>query len=201
MSAPESIAAPAPYANPVQRDVANHLGMWTLIATEVLFFGGLFLAYTIYRASYPAAFSAGSHRLDFWSGTINTAVLLSSSLSMALGDAFIKRGRRLPLQVCLALTAALGALFLAIKFSEYHDMYRDHLVPGINYAAGGAPQVQLFIFLYFAMTGLHAVHMLIGLAALTWLMRSNHRGRPVLALRGLCLGLPLSAPVPDPALG
>jgi len=174
---PESTAVPAPYGHAAQRDVANHLGMWTLIATEILFFGGLFLAYFIYRASYPAAFSAGSHRLDFWSGTINTAVLLTSSLSMALGDAFIKRGRRLPLQVCLALTAGLGALFLAIKFSEYHEMYREHLVPGINYAAGGAPQMQLFIFLYFTMTGLHAVHMLIGLGALGWLMRSNHRGR------------------------
>ena len=77
------------YRDADQRRAANQLGMWTLISTEVLFFGGLFLAYSTYRHAYPAAFSAGSHRLEFWSGTINTAVLLTSSLFMALGDGHI----------------------------------------------------------------------------------------------------------------
>jgi hypothetical protein len=84
-----------------QRDLANHLGMWAFIATEVLFFGGLFLAYFIYRITYPSAFAAGSHTLNFWRGTINTAVLLTSSLTMALGDAFIRRGNRAALRSCL----------------------------------------------------------------------------------------------------
>jgi cytochrome c oxidase subunit 3 len=177
MTHPDSIAVPTPYADASQRDVANHLGMWVLIATEILFFGGLFLAYFIYRISYPAAFSAGSHRLDFWSGTVNTGVLLSSSLLMALGDAMIKKGRRRALQRCLAGVASFGVLFLAIKFSEYHQMYREHLIPGIRYQSAGPPQIQLFLLLYFAMTALHAVHMLIGIGVLVWLMRSNRRGR------------------------
>lgn len=160
-----------------QRVIVNQLGMWTLIATEVLFFGGLFTAYAIYRSSYPAAFAAGSHRLEFWSGTLNTAVLLTSSLCLAVGDVMIKRGRRRALQVCLWGTALLGALFVAIKFLEYRHMYQDHLVPGIDYHADGPPQMQLFILLYFIMTGLHVVHMLIGLGALACLGWLNGRER------------------------
>jgi cytochrome c oxidase subunit 3 len=177
MSAPPPATVPAPYADAGQRDLANHLGMWILIATEILFFGGLFLAYFIYRNAYPAAFAAGSHRLDFWSGTINTGVLLTSSLFMALGDGMIKEGRRRSLQVCLLLTASLGLVFLAIKFSEYHEMYRERLVPGIRFESDGPPQLQLFLLLYFTMTALHALHMLIGLGLLVWLMRLNGRGR------------------------
>jgi cytochrome c oxidase subunit III len=173
----ESIAIPSPFHDRTQREVANQLGMWTLLATEVLLFGGLFLAYVTYRHSYPAAFSIGSHRLDFWSGTINTAVLLTSSLFMALGDVMINRGRRGALQACLVITAALGLLFIGIKFSEYHQMYRDHMIPGIRFDATGPAQLQLFLFLYFAMTALHAVHMLIGIGVLSWLMWLNHQAR------------------------
>ena len=177
MTSAEPASAPSPYSDAAQRDVANHLGMWTLIATEILFFGGLFLAYCGYRGAYPAAFSAGSHRLDFWSGTVNTAVLLTSSLFMALGDAMIRVGRRRGLQVCVTLTAGLGVLFLAIKFSEYREMYAEHLVPGIRYGAAGPPQMQLFLFLYFVMRALHAVHMLVGIGLLGWLLTLNRRGR------------------------
>ena len=177
MNAPDSRATTTPYASPAQRETANQLGMWTLIATEILLFGGLFTAYSIYRYTYPAAFAAGSHRLEFWSGTINTAVLLTSSLCMALGDLMIKAGRRQALQLCLLATVVLGLLFLGIKFSEYYRAYRDHLVPGINYHAEGPPQMQLFFLLYFIMTGLHAVHMLAGLGALSWLGWQNHRDR------------------------
>ena len=176
MSAP---AAPLPeaYADARQRDVANHLGMWAFLATEILFFGGLFLAYFIYRSTYPAAFAAGSRTLNFWRGTFNTAVLLGSSLSMALGDAYIKQGRRRALQVCLATTAVLGAVFLAVKASEYHEMYAKHLLPGRGFEAGAAPGLQLFVLLYFTMTGLHAFHMLVGLGLMAWLLRQNRRGR------------------------
>jgi len=177
MKTAEIAALPPQYHDRPQREGANQLGMWTLIATEILFFGGLFLAYALYRLSYPAAFAAGSRLLDFWSGTINTAVLLTSSLSMALGDAFIKRGNRRALGICIACTAVLGALFLAVKFLEYRDMYRADLVPGINFGGNTAPQVELFVFLYFVMTGLHAVHMLAGLGAMAWLFRLNRLGR------------------------
>jgi cytochrome c oxidase subunit 3 len=177
MKAVEVAGPPPQYEDSAQRESANQLGIWTLIATEILFFGGLFLAYLIYRRSYPAAFATGSRLLDFWSGTVNTAVLLTSSLSMALGDAFIKRGMRGALTACITCTALLGALFLAIKFHEYSEMYRDHLVPGISYGGNMAPQVELFVLLYFAMTGLHAVHMLAGLGAMLWLIYLNHLGR------------------------
>jgi cytochrome c oxidase subunit III len=177
MKASEHAAVPLQYQNKAQRESANQLGMWTLIATEVLFFGGLFLAYTVYRASYPGAFAAGSRLLDFRSGTINTAVLLTSSLSMAMGDALIKRGRCQALGACIACTAALGLVFLGIKCFEYRDMYRSHLVPGVNFSGNVTPQVELFVFLYFATTGLHAIHMIVGLAAMAWLFGLNRKGR------------------------
>ncbi len=166
------------YHDRVQHSASNRLGMWAFIATEILFFGGLFTSYAVYRHAYPAAFAAGSHRLDFWIGTINTALLLTSSLCVALGDRAIKLGRRDALRGYLVATWLLGALFLVLKGSEYATVYRDHLVPGINYHAPGfPPQMQLFLFLYFAMTGLHAVHMVAGLAAIGWLIGLNHRGR------------------------
>jgi cytochrome c oxidase subunit 3 len=150
--------------------------MWTFIATEVLFFGGLFLAYFIYRMSYPEAFYNGSRDLSFWKGTLNTAVLLTSSLALALADAFMEQGRRRPFRICLLATAVLGAVFLAVKFSEYREMYERHLVPGMDFPPGVAPATQLFVFLYFVMTGVHALHMLIGIGVMVWLGRLEFRG-------------------------
>src|SRR5450432_816950 len=167
----------APFSDATQRGVAQHLGMWAFIATEILFFGGLFTCYALYRMTYPAAFAAGSQRLDFWIGTANTAVLLTSSLSMALADQAVKMDRRAALRWCLAGTWLLGALFLGLKFFEYHEKFREHLVPGAHFlpAGGAAPPVQLFFVLYFAMTGLHALHMVIGLGAIAWLgWRAGH---------------------------
>jgi cytochrome c oxidase subunit 3 len=162
-----------------QRSGANQLGMWTFLTTEILFFGGLFAAYAVYRYAYPAAFAAGSHHLDFWIGTINTAVLLTSSLFMALGDHAIKEGHTRALRWCLLATALLGATFLALKGYEYAQKFQEHLVPGHDFhpERDGTPQIQLFILLYFAMTGLHALHMLAGLAVIGWLLWLNHRGR------------------------
>jgi cytochrome c oxidase subunit 3 len=177
MRTPATPPLPAAYGDQRQLDLANHLGMWAFIATEVLFFGGLFLAYFVYRMTYPSAFAAGSQTLNFWRGTINTAVLLTSSLTMALGDAYIRRGNRDALRRCLIATAALGVLFLAIKASEYQEMYGKHLVPGLPFDPQASPPMQLFVFLYFAMTGLHAIHMLIGLGLMAWLLRLNQGGR------------------------
>lgn len=170
-----------PFRDAEHRSLANHLGLWTFLATEVLFFGGLFTAYAVYRVAYPQAFAEGSRQLDFWIGTINTAVLLTSSLFMALGDHALKAGRHGAFRWCLLLTAALGVLFLALKFHEYHSKFSEHLVPGLNFQLDApnpwAPQIQLFLFLYFALTGLHAVHMLAGLGAVAWLFWLHHRGR------------------------
>lgn len=172
-------SVPVQFRDAGQRSVANHLGLWTFLATEILFFGGLFICYVVYRVAYPAAFAAGSHLLDFRIGTANTAVLLTSSLFMALGDRAIKLDQRAALRWCLLATWLLGALFLGLKFFEYHEKYGEHLVPGAGFKASGpwAPQIQLFIFLYFAMTGLHAIHMLGGLSAVGWLLWLDGRRR------------------------
>jgi cytochrome c oxidase subunit III len=176
MSPQPTAPLPAAYGDRHQREMANDLGMWTFIATEVLFFSALFTAYVIYRATFPAEFSAGSHALNFWKGTFNTGVLLTSSLTMAMADAFMKMGRRPAFRACLLATAVLGTLFLAIKFSEYREMYLKGMVPGMPFPVGTKPAFQLFVFLYFVMTGVHAVHMMVGLGLLAWIARLEHRG-------------------------
>jgi cytochrome c oxidase subunit 3 len=176
VSAHRPASLPIAYGDRSQRDAANDLGMWTFIATEILFFSGLFLAYFIYRTTYPAGFAAGSRELNFWRGTLNTLVLLTSSLTMALSDAFVDRRSRTAFRVCLASTALLGTLFLVIKFSEYHEMFAKHLVPGLPFAPSVEPSVKLFALLYFIMTGVHAVHMLAGLGTMSWLFRMEAKG-------------------------
>jgi cytochrome c oxidase subunit 3 len=156
-----------------QRDVAR-IGMWIFLATEVMLFGGLFAVYTVYHHLYPLAFAAGSHRMDFWMGSVNTAVLLISSLTMVLAVDAAKRRRRAALLLCLALTMTLGAAFLGIKAVEYTGHIHDHLFPGVYFQFDpgmpvAAPGVELFFCLYFVMTGLHALHMVIGLSLLGWL--------------------------------
>jgi cytochrome c oxidase subunit III len=169
--------APSPYTDREQHAIANHLGMWTFLATEILFFGGVFASYAVYRYTYPKAFAAGSQHLEFWIGTVNTAVLLTSSLFMALADLAVKANARDALRWTLLITWLLGAVFLGLKFHEYHTTWREHHVPGVNFHFEGAdgPHVELFMFLYFAMTGLHALHMLFGLGAIAWLLWLNRR--------------------------
>lgn len=174
----------SPYVDPTQRSGAQHLGMWTFLATEILFFGGMFACYAVYRASYPAAFANASGRLDFAIGTTNTVVLLASSLTMALADNAAKAGRRGRLRACLAATGVLGALFLGFKGYEYHQKFVEHLVPGLDFHPEGAaaPPMQLFFVLYFALTGLHAIHLLIGLGVMAWLFGRARASRPVEAM-------------------
>ena len=161
------------------RATTNQLGMWVFLTTEILLFGGMFVVYSLYRGVYPAAFRQGGQTMDFWLGTLNTAVLLTSSLFMAVADRAVRANRRRQVTACLLVTILLGLAFLGIKSYEYHAKYAAHLVPGSRFRAGGgrAPQLQIFLFLYFAMTGLHAVHMIGGLAAVSWLLALNLRGR------------------------
>jgi len=164
----------------LQQREASTLGMWIFLVTEVMFFGGLFTAYVTYRALYPDAFAHASHHLDVVLGTFNTAVLITSSLTMALAVHAAQVGRRGRLVACLCLTALLGATFLVVKAFEYAEKFEHHLVPGPAFGwpeSAEAPNVQLFYSLYFAMTGLHAVHMVIGLGILTWLILGARRGR------------------------
>jgi cytochrome c oxidase subunit 3 len=162
-----------------QQREASSLGVWVFLVTEILFFGGLFAAYTIYRWAYPDAFIAGSRRLDAELGALNTGVLLTSSLTMALAVRSAQVGRSRLAAVLLGLTVVFGAAFLGVKATEYHHKFVEHLIPGAGFQMLGpiAQPAQLFFFLYFAMTGLHAVHMIIGIGVLLALIVPTFRGR------------------------
>ncbi len=160
---------------------ASQLGMWIFLVTEILFFGGLFLVYSVYRTLYPTAFGDGSNQLDLTLGTVNTAVLIGSSLTMALAVHAAQSGRRNAQVFFLIATIALGSVFLGIKGVEYAHKFHEGHVPGPNFTfpGGDAQQVELFFSLYFCMTGLHAVHMIIGigiLGVLTWMARRGRFG-------------------------
>jgi len=161
-----------------QRD-ASSLGMWVFLVTEILFFGGLFLAYTVYRSEYARAFAEASRHLDITLGTFNTAVLIVSSLTMALAVFSAATGRRRALLVFLIATMVLGGVFLGVKAVEYGHKFHDHLVPGPHFRFPGpyARQAEIFYSLYFAMTGLHAAHMIIGIGILTVLVLQARKGR------------------------
>ena len=167
------------FENLGQQKEASSLGMWVFIAQEVMFFGGLFLAYTVYRNLYPAAFAEASHHLDWKLGGINTAVLILSSLTMALAVRAAALGHRRQIVLFLIATVVLGSIFLGVKVVEYGDKFEHHLVPGPHFQFGGpnAHPAQIFYSLYFAMTGLHALHMIIGIPIILVLAWKAHRGR------------------------
>jgi cytochrome c oxidase subunit 3 len=179
-----------------QQYAAAELGMWLFLATEVLFFGGAFCGYAVYRYWYTEAFLAGSHHLDVRLGALNTVILLTSSLTMALGVHAAQLSRTRILILNLILTLLFGASFLGVKSYEYYHKYEEQLVPGRHFyfakrdaeansplparvASAGAPasgpridprHVEIFFSFYFALTGLHALHMVIGLCLLGMLI-------------------------------
>jgi len=154
------------------------LGMWVFLASELLFFGGLFIAYLYGRTHFPAGWAAGSRRTDVVLGTVNTALLLTSSAAVALAVACEDDDRRRRWTArLLALTAGLGAVFLVLKGVEWHAEWHEHLVPGPAFALPVAGAQQFFA-LYFVMTGLHGVHMIFGVGALGGLALGRARERP-----------------------
>ncbi len=161
-----------------QREAAQ-LGMWIFLATEVLFFGALFLAYTVYRFVYGSAFVEASRRLDVVLGGTNTAVLLVSSLLMALAVRAAQLHQRKQLVRLLLGTAFLGLVFMSIKAFEYRKDFVDHLIPGAHFQWTGADprNAELFFWIYFAMTGLHAIHVTVGIGVLLLLAVLAQRGK------------------------
>jgi len=166
-----------------QQREAGSLGMWVFLVTEIMFFGGVFACYTVYRSLHPAAFEIGSHLLEVKFGAVNTAVLICSSLTMALAIRSAQTGKRQATVNYLLLTILLGATFIGVKlyFEWYHD-YVEFLVPGIHFAirpewGAAGPRVPLFFCFYFFMTGLHALHMVIGIGILTVLTIMAARSR------------------------
>ena len=164
-----------------QREAAS-FGMWLFLLTEVMFFGGMFMAYLIYRNWYHAAFVAGCNTLNIWLGTTNTAVLICSSLTMAMAVYSAEKRHKKSLITYLILTIVLGLAFLGIKSVEYAEKFELHHVPGPNFsieqfvhptnpkaialAPDMAEKTQVYFSLYFAMTGMHALHMIIGISIL-----------------------------------
>jgi cytochrome c oxidase subunit 3 len=162
-----------------QQQEAVTLGMWVFLATEILFFGAMFLGYAVYRSMFHATFAQASRHLDIVWGAVNTAVLLCSSLTMAMAvhEAQMNERRRL-IQFLLA-TMVLGAAFLGIKFYEYYHKYEEGLIPGagLRWEGEHANQASLFFLFYFVMTGMHAVHMIIGIGLMSVLVFVASRGK------------------------
>jgi cytochrome c oxidase subunit 3 len=160
-----------------QFDAAT-LGMWLFLATEVMFFGGMIAGYVVYRAYYPEAWAEGSHHLDIRLGAFNTAVLIGSSLTMAMAVYYGQSGKRRALITFLILTMVLGSVFLGVKVIEYSHKYHEGLIPGSLFTyQGTSPNLELFFSFYFAMTGMHALHMIIGLGVMLVLVWMAYRNK------------------------
>ena len=169
-----------PYESLGEQREAATLGMWVFLATEILLFGGLFAAYMVYRYTYPATFAEMSNHLNIWLGSINTGLLLTSSLTVALAVHAIEHGKRKRMVAYLGATLVFGIGFLGIKAYEYYEEYVKGLVPieGFDFTFHGAEDIQarLFMTLYFTMTGLHAFHMIVGIGLISWLAWRGWRG-------------------------
>ncbi len=188
------------FENMEQQRAAGTLGMWVFLVTEIMFFGGMFLAYTLYRNQYAVAFASASNHLDITLGAVNTAVLICSSLTMALAVYSTQVGKWRMQRICLVLTILLGLTFLGIKAVEYRDKYEDNLIPGrLIPGHGFNPQVaepgdhdkhklhllpgasvknvEMFYWIYFAMTGMHALHMIIGVGLMLVILYLSAKGR------------------------
>jgi cytochrome c oxidase subunit III len=169
-----------------QQQESDFLGIWLFLVTEIMFFGAMFGAYAVYRLFYFAAFEGGSHILDARLGAANTMVLLGSSLTMALSVRSAQTGNRRALVLFLIATMILGGVFLGVKAYEYNQKFVEHIVPGLDWAPegevlahlapGGVQHAELYFIFYFAMTGLHAIHMVIGMGLLLWLVIRGRRG-------------------------
>jgi cytochrome c oxidase subunit III len=148
---------------------ASRLGMWLFLCTEVLLFAGLFVAYSVYRFSFPAAFAAASRSSEIWAGTVNTLVLISSSLTVALAIHFVRTDRPRAAVVCLSITILFALAFLGIKAIEYTSHFHERQLPGrfYGYEEVRLPGASMYWALYFLMTGLHGLHVLIGMTVLS----------------------------------
>jgi len=177
-----------------QQREAGSFGMWLFLLTEIMFFGGMFFAYLLYRNWYYDAFFTASNQLSVPLGAANTAILITSGFFMALGVWAAEVRKQQLLVWTLILTTVFGCAFLGVKYVEYKEKWEKHHIPGnsfdvsefVNPAAHGvnekplppdmAQKTQIFFFLYFAMTGMHALHMIIGIGMLAWLILRAQRG-------------------------
>ncbi len=181
------------FDTPVQQFDAAKLGMWAFLAQELLFFSGLFVAYGIFRSWYPDAFAAGSHQLNREMGTINTIVLLFSSLTAALSVRSAQLGKKDETSLWIVLTLICACIFLVVKYFEYEHKFHDGLLPGSYFGTARdmltmdkqgpvletlelPDHTHVFFSLYFVMTGIHAIHIIVGIGVWIWILRRNMRG-------------------------
>jgi cytochrome c oxidase subunit III len=162
-----------------QQHESASIGMWIFLSTEVMFFGGMFLGYAVYRSMYHTAYADASRHLDVLLGGINTGVLLCSSLTMALAVHAAQLGGRRTVVIFILATIVLASVFLGIKTSEYYHKYEEHLIPGRHFEFSGpnANHAQMFFSFYFVMTGMHALHMVVGIGIMLVMIMLILRGR------------------------
>jgi len=182
------------FATKGQQKNAASLGMWVFLAQEVMFFGGMFCAYLVYRYKYFGDFGSASQQLSITLGTINTAVLICSSLTVVLGIRAIQLGKRMALVFWLIATMVLGLAFLGIKADEYAEKFERHHVPGASFSYhellpgqmklpaaerqyANPHHAEMFFSLYFALTGMHALHMVVGVGLFGFLAYMAWRGK------------------------
>jgi cytochrome c oxidase subunit 3 len=171
-----------------QREGAT-FGIWVFIGSEVMFFGAALLAYAVYRSLWPDAFAAAARETNITYGTVNTALLLTSSLTMAAAAEGARAGLRRLTLLCLAASVAFGIGFLVVKGFEYHEDITKHLVPGAGFRLD-QPQAQIFFAFYWLLTGVHAVHLSTGIGIASTLAVQGWRGsRPLASPAFEALGL------------
>lgn len=158
---------------------ASKMGMWMFLVTEILLFGGMFVAYIVYRSWNPEVFVEASNYLDTALGALNTVVLLTSSLTVALSIHYIQHDNRKAAAFNLFLTILCACIFMVVKYFEYTHKFHEGIFPGEAYAFGELDlwRVPIFFSIYFVMTGIHGVHVLVGIGLITWVMIMVMRGR------------------------
>lgn len=166
------------FKNAAHEYATSKEGIWLFMVTEILMFGGLFVAYAIFHAKYPEMFAEGASHLDWKLGSINTCVLILSSLTMALGIYYNQKRDKTKAIISLIVTLLCGFAFMGIKYVEYHHKIELGLLPGKLFHATGAQHANLPLYFsfYFVMTGLHGLHVLIGMGLITWVLIRTARG-------------------------
>jgi cytochrome c oxidase subunit III len=162
-----------------QQFESNRMGVWLFLVTEILFFGGLFCAFAVFRTWYFDGFVEAHHHLDKVMGAVNTLVLITSSLTMALAVRSAQVANKKATSILLAITLACAGAFLVVKYFEYSHKFHDGLLPGGAFHAEGflhPKQASIFFAVYFMMTGVHGLHVVIGIGLITWILIRNNKG-------------------------
>lgn len=176
---PDSFPLASHFEEPTQQIEAGKLGMWLFLATEILLFGGLFVAYAIFNFLHPELFKAGHRFLNVGLGATNTVVLLFSSLTVVLAIHGAQQNKTKMVVVNLIITLVCAATFLVVKYFEYSHKIHAGLLPGYHFTNATVPspdETHIFFGIYFLMTGLHGIHVVIGMIVLTWLLIRTLRG-------------------------